>query len=109
MDPLSPYSKAGQVLWAHFTEERTEVQKAGEGLGPAPGHSGSCWLTSCTPSPHPTPHSFHGPSAVTSHSLTHSLSKASVSAAEGRCWGQRLRTTCSGTACALGGWQGAHH
>ena len=35
MDPLSAHSKEGQVLWAHFTGERTEVQTAGERLGPA--------------------------------------------------------------------------
>ena len=80
MDPLSPYSKAGRVLWAHFTEERTEVQTAGGGLGPAPGHRGSCWLTSCAPSPHRHPRLFPWPLSrdeSLTHSLTHSLRKLS--------------------------------
>ena len=40
MDPLSPYSKAERVLWAHFTEKRTEALSAGWGLGDLPRVTG---------------------------------------------------------------------
>ena len=55
MGPLSPYSKAGRVLWAHFTEERTEVQTAGRGLGPAPGTQGELLADQLRPLTSPPP------------------------------------------------------
>ena len=107
IDALSPYSKAGWVLCAHFTEERTGSDSR-KGVGTFPGHRLADRLhplTSPRPSLFPWPLSCDESFTHSlTHSLTHSFSKASVGPTVGWCLGQRIRTTCSGTARALGGW-----
>ena len=94
IDALSPYSKAGWVLCAHFTEERTGSDSR-KGVGTFPGHRLADRLhplTSPRPSLFPWPLS-RDESFI--HSLTHSFSKASVGPTVGWCWGQRSMASVS--------------
>lgn len=81
MDPLSPYSKAGWVLCAHFTEERTGSDSR-RGVGTCPRSQGELLAGRLHPLTSPHPPLFPWPLSrdkSSIHSLTHSLIQQSLS------------------------------